>query len=375
METLKNLLKQILIIGIISFVIYVLLGRLQSRLPSINIDLVSFLFLGAIFLLVQAILTVLVHEGGHIFFGRLNGYKLVMFTFFDLVWINREDTSLFKRQNFKGTIAQALLVPPLDNEDPPYVLYNLGGIIFNGLMTIAFLLLIYSTLNIYIIWFALIGVVTNVYLALINIIPADGNDGYTLQQSLISKNQRKQIHSLLWIYYASIMGESFKEIQRLVYFNSSRPLSDNFNASMQLIYVSYLLEEYRFDEAKAELQKLMDILEDILDVHKSEIVQNYLFTLLLTDPDNSQVVILSHHDSFEAIQKMNRADLARIEAAEAFYRRNEILLAQTYLLEGRKLIENIPTATEQHLETRLYDYVQQDIDQADKEGTSKLKNY
>lgn len=92
-------------------------------------------------------LQIIFHEGGHLVFGLLSGYKFTSFRIGGLMLKRRESGEglEFKRFSLAGTGGQCLMCPPpLENGRIPYVLYNLGGSIMNivtaGLFYLLFLL-------------------------------------------------------------------------------------------------------------------------------------------------------------------------------------------------------------------------------------------
>ena len=131
-------------------------------------------------------LQIIFHEGGHLVFGLLSGYKFTSFRIGGLMLKRGENGEglEFKRFSLAGTGGQCLMCPPpLENGRMPYVLYNLGGSIMNiitaGLFYLLFLVIprgsILSFLSVSLAAFGLVY-------AVINGVPINteliSNDGY-----------------------------------------------------------------------------------------------------------------------------------------------------------------------------------------------------
>lgn len=72
------------------------------------------------------------HEGGHMIFGLLTGYRFSSFRIGSFMWIMQDGKLRFRRLSLSGTGGQCIMEPP-DMKDGtlPYVLYNAGGVILN----------------------------------------------------------------------------------------------------------------------------------------------------------------------------------------------------------------------------------------------------
>ena len=86
------------------------------------------------------IVQVIIHESGHLVCGLISGYKFNMFRIFSFALAKVNGKIKFKRYGIAGTAGQCLMLPPEEkNGKFPVVLYNLGGIIFNALGGVIFL--------------------------------------------------------------------------------------------------------------------------------------------------------------------------------------------------------------------------------------------
>lgn len=131
-------------------------------------------------------LQIIVHEGGHLVFGLLTGYKFVSFNILGIIW-QKDDNGHIRvgRMTIAGAGGQCLMAPPAYNGgDFPFTLYNLGGalanLIFSGLCALLCVVISIDWLRILLLGEVFVGVM----LALTNGLPlpvaAIQNDGKNL---------------------------------------------------------------------------------------------------------------------------------------------------------------------------------------------------
>lgn len=94
-------------------------------------------WLVAVFL--AAYFQIALHEGGHLVFGLLTGYRFSSYRIGSFMWIRQDGKLHFRRFSLAGTGGQCLMIPPeMTDGKFPYVLYNLGGSIVNLASTVIF---------------------------------------------------------------------------------------------------------------------------------------------------------------------------------------------------------------------------------------------
>ena len=90
-------------------------------------------------LYVAIFLQIILHEAGHLLFGRLTGYRFSSFRIGSLMWIKEDGRLCFRRLSVAGTGGQCLMAPPdMVDGKIPFVLYNLGGSLVNLLSAALF---------------------------------------------------------------------------------------------------------------------------------------------------------------------------------------------------------------------------------------------
>ena len=147
------------------------------------------------------------HELGHLLFGLLTGYQFIFFRIFALTLIKENGKFRFCRMSASGTGGQCLMAPPKkENGKYPFVLYQLGGILLCGFLSLvpialsAFLTSAHSILGMCLFLFGFISFVSN----LLNAIPTNGkgmiNDATNLQLALQSPSARDALWNQLSCY-------------------------------------------------------------------------------------------------------------------------------------------------------------------------------
>ena len=127
------------------------------------------------------------HEVGHFIGGKLSGYKLVVLQIGrgNLI-CNRKGKLSFCFRKTRG--GQCVMLPP-DKLPVRYIAYNVGGIIFNGLIIVGSIALLFAKAHITTLIFIEVAF-SGFFKVITNLIPSLGNgaptDGYILK--LLKKN-------------------------------------------------------------------------------------------------------------------------------------------------------------------------------------------
>lgn len=228
-------------------------------------DIVIYVTFLIIFMVISLITHLIFHEGGHLIFGLMSGYKFVSFRIFNFTIVKVKNKIMIKKFNVPGTLGQCLLKPcDYNNGDFPYKLYNLGGVICNILLSFIGIILI-CTLNMdiylytYIVSFSIIGII----IAIQNGIPMNangiGNDGYNLLNISKNQNSKKGFWVSLEVNALESEGTRIKDMPIEWFKTEENEKSD----SIMSISLKILLANYYYD--KLEFNKEEEILKDVLN--------------------------------------------------------------------------------------------------------------
>lgn len=193
-----NIIKKILIFIsfiLIGFFVGYMLASIGDKYDA-NYGMVAEMALIFFTVTASIILNIIIHELGHVFFGKISGYKLVLFRIgkYSLV-VDENGKKVFKRLSIPGTGGQALMdVPGEIGEEYPYKLYNYGGALFNLIGVLISLVLIMTVEKSYIFEvFLIINVLIGIITAVTNVLPLSqdiNNDGMNARKMSQSDEMR-----------------------------------------------------------------------------------------------------------------------------------------------------------------------------------------
>lgn len=193
------------------------------------------------------------HEFGHLVTGLMSGYKYLFFRIWKYALVKKGGKFSIKHFHIPGSLGQCLMAPPEKvNGDFPFLLYNLGGIIINGLLALVFLggfsLVDFSWLSS--LFFALFFV--GVYLAFTNAYPFPGlpNDGSNIKSLLKSKDSKVAFYNALQMLALTVLENPTRDqmkalVDRRLFSNFSDPLVQGVVSENIGLYI----EEGNFYEA------------------------------------------------------------------------------------------------------------------------------
>ena len=147
MKILKKILAVVafLLLTVLAFIAAAVMGYMMASAFEAVSGENDFITYGVILLglLLSIAISVVVHEAGHLVFGLLSGYGFSSFRIGSFMWIKQDGKIKFRRFSLAGTGGQCLMTPPeIKNGKIPVVLYNLGGVIMNFILS-AVLILVY----------------------------------------------------------------------------------------------------------------------------------------------------------------------------------------------------------------------------------------
>lgn len=167
-----------------------------------GLEFIYFILL-AVYYVVTMILHTIIHEAGHLVFGLLSGYRFLSYRVFSFTIVKKEGKLAVKKLKVPGTMGQCLMYPPewKEEEPYPYVLYNLGGGLFNIISCILILPLAFigSPLAA---WISGVFIFTGVIMVITNLIPMTigiPNDGKNCLDCKKSKEAQRAFYLQLKI--------------------------------------------------------------------------------------------------------------------------------------------------------------------------------
>ncbi len=203
------------------------------------------------------------HEAGHLVCGLVSGYGFASYRIGSFMWVAGEDRLRFKRFSLAGTAGQCLMTPPKADENGfrPFVLYNLGGVLMNGVLSL--LAILAALLGIHwaakaALWvFALVGLVT----AAVNGIPLRlggvDNDGRNIRSMKASAAAQEAFFTQLAVNEAGMRGVRTKDMPKEWFAMPAEGLENSLIAAQAVMAYNRRLDERDYEGAMEIAKELL----------------------------------------------------------------------------------------------------------------------
>lgn len=252
-------------------------------------------------------LQIVVHEGGHLIFGLLSGYRFSSFRVASFMWIRLDGKLRFKRLSLAGTGGQCLMDPPdMVDGKLPVVLYNLGGSLLNLITAVLGFGLYFLTRDlpywpIIFLMFALIGIIY----ALVNGIPlrlgAVDNDGH----NALSLGKDPAALRAFWIQMkmASLQaqGVRLKDMpQEWFEVPDEAGMQNSLVAVLAVFRCNRLMDEHKFQAAREEMGQLVSGKNALMGIYQNLLTCDLIYCELLFEnrPDRLERMLSKGQQKF-----------------------------------------------------------------------------
>ncbi len=232
---------------------------------------------------------IIVHESGHLVFGLLTGYRFSSFRILKFMWQKDDDGKIrYYNYNLAGTGGQCIMEPPGYKEDGknPYVLYNIGGIVFNLILAAicGICYILFQDTSDIAKFIFLVFVVIGVFIALINGIPLKeiSNDGSNIYE--LSKSGEA-----VRAFYIQMMGISFlkkgiriKDFPEEWFVMPSDEDLKNYICAVRAVYIcDRFFDEGEYGKADEVIDNLLEKDIALLDVYRQMLKANAIYCAAL----------------------------------------------------------------------------------------------
>ena len=262
----------------------VLLGLILPAIqPWRNLPAALAVYILALYL--GILLCTVAHELGHLAFGLATGYRFVSFRAFSLIWERRDGRIHFEHKPLPGMAGQCLMAPPPDGAPMPVTLYNLGGVIVNAVLAVAFGALAAALRGLPMLFAA--GMATlNLYFALVNGVPLRvsgmDNDGANLRAIRRNPTALLAFWTELSLSEQLARGRRIKDLPEAWFVMPAiEEMSDGMSAELGAWACARLMDEGRYEEANAAMIRLLDSNVPINWINRCGLVCNRIFCELL----------------------------------------------------------------------------------------------
>ncbi len=331
----------------------------------INIYVILFIFILAYFL------HTIIHELGHLIFGKFTGYRFVSFRIGSFTIIREDEKFKIKRFRIPGTAGQCLMMPPeKKDEQYPFLVYNLGGVFMNSIVTaITIFMAIYIKELNYIKLIAIFTSLAGIIVIITNGIPMKiggvANDGYNIRSMLKDRDARDSFY--LQLQVNGLLTEGFR-IRKMPYENfkleEGVDYSDPLNFSKILMAYSYYLDNKKFKKAKEVLDFGMDYVNDTIPIYRQEFNSERLFIEIMGNCEREKIENL-YTRNLEKYIKSSKFMLSKkriMMAYEGLYRGNRER-GLIHFQELKKLAKTYPIKGEIKMEMMLGKIIEDKIEE------------
>lgn len=343
------------------FVGYNVSGMLDKQELNIVILITAFFAF-----ILAFIVQVIIHEAGHLIFGLISGYQFVSFRIGNLMWIKENNHIVLKRFSLAGTGGQCLLAPPpyQDNHYPSF-LYNIGGCLFNIIISLISILLYFlfkdnTILSLLCLIMALFGF----YLALMNGIPLKlggvNNDGFNALKTHKDPLSKRAFWLTLKINELNSQNIRLKDIDDDLFLDlKPEDIQNDLTSSLLVVNFQRTLDQHDFEKAKSILHFIDENNIPILGIHQNILTNDQIFCSLVSQ-DNTDIQSLYTKEFKQFIKAMKKyLGVIRTQYAyELLYNKDE-LQAQKHLDDFQQVIKTYPYQCDIDSEKELMNYAYQ----------------
>lgn len=251
-----------------------------------------------LFLFIGYLIQVPIHEGGHLLFGLLTGYRFVSFRVGSFTLITQNGKLTRKCFRIPGTLGQCLMDPPEPIDDKfPATLYHLGGSLLNLIVSAILFgiaaLLWMSGLTAGVPPFFLVGAI-GVLLALSNLLPIKmsgvATDGYNALKMGKDPLADRSFWLQLRINALQTAGMRLRDMPE-EYFTlpTDADLSNVHITSWAYFRFCYLFDLREFTAAEDFARPFLTKESKLLGIYQNELRCDLLFLMLLAAAPREEI--------------------------------------------------------------------------------------
>lgn len=349
---MKKLLK---IIGtVLAMIVLCLVGAAFGLLLSLSLFSGLFngveIIIGIAGILLSLYISIIIHEGGHLVFGLLSGYGFSSFRIANFMWIKQDGKIRFRRLSITGTGGQCLMTPPEEkNGKTPVVLYNLGGVIANILLSVIFGLSCFLIGELNLIGLVLFfGAIVSFVMALSNGIPMNvggiANDGMNALH--LSKDR---VATAAFVNQLRMNAEQAKGIRisrmpdEWFELPEGADMQNVMCASIAVFSASRTLDRLDTEAAEREVEALLDSDYNIIGLHKNLLKCDLVFSRLINHGKQAEISSLLGMEQLKFMKSMKSyPSVLRTEYAIALIRDNDLQKAESIMADFEKMAKKYP---------------------------------
>lgn len=311
-------------------------------------------------------LQIIIHEAGHLIGGLLSGYQFNSFRILCFMWLTENGKFKLRRLSIVGTGGQCLMAPPdMKNGEIPVMLYNLGGVLMNGIVSVIFLIIgIDNKESLWgILW--ILMALEGVILALMNGIPLEmggiTNDGYNAFSSAKNKEAMRAFWVQMKISDQQTKGVRLKDMPE-EWFEVPNDLSmkNGMISCVGVFAYNRLMDEGKLEEAEKLMKHMLEIESGIIGLHRNLLIGDQIYLELVGENRKDILDSLSTKEwkKFQT-QMKNFPSVLRTQYAYAMLHENDMEKAEKFRVQFEKVCKTYPYQSDIQSERELMKLVAQ----------------
>lgn len=329
METINGLL-----IG--TGILFAIQSFRQIQKPIFSIGLLMELEIFLIGILLGMLLHIVIHEGGHLIFGFLTGYRFCSFRIMSFMWMKDRGKIRLKRIRVLGTLGQCLMAPPdLKDGKIPVIWYNLGGPILNLLTGLIFLCLFFvfrerPILGSWLLMMAIIGLSLWISNGIPVQTPMLSNDGCNARSLRKNPEEVYYFWQQLKINEQVSAGMRLKDMPKEWFaVPTDEAMEHNMAATIGVFACERLMDEHRFGEAERLMQHLLRLESGMAGVHRIALLIECMYLEMIGENRKEAVEAIRNKELEKNMLAMKKSlYVLRTEYAYALLVKQDITEAQ-----------------------------------------------
>ena len=307
-------------------------------------------------------INVVVHEGGHLVFGLLCGYRFCSFRVWSFMLVRQNGRFRLCRHKLMGTGGQCLMIPPEHEQTKASViLYNLGGVIFNLIFAILCFVLNAILPEIYILsTFLWMSAVLSIITLITNGIPLNlggiANDGMNALHLSKNPDAAEAFRKTLIINAAQTEGMRISEMpDEWFTLPEGADMQNVHCASLKVFAASRPLDIGDTVTAEQQIIQILDSKDNIIGLHRNLLTCDLICCKWL----NGSPVELKHYMTPELAKTIKAMrdypQIIRTEYFTALFDLKDEKAAEILRKNFEKITRNFPYKQELDSERTLMD--------------------
>ena len=312
-------------------------------------------------------LQIIIHETGHMVCGLMTGYRFSSFRIGSFMWMRQDGKICFKRYTLAGTGGQCLMCPP-DFKDGkiPYILYNLGGALMNGIAAAAaFILWVFVVDNWYADCFLIVFAVSGLWLALVNGIPLKldllNNDGRNIVDIGKSRDEMEAFWMQMKVAELQTKGVRLRDMPSDWFeMPGEEAMKQSMTAVRGAFLANRLLDEHAFEETAELIDRLLDMDTAMIGIYRSLLAADRVYCELIGDQKEEVLDIWKDRQQIQVMKQMkNQLSVLRTQYTYALLHDRDEKKASIIRNKFEKMMKTYPYSGDGQSEKELLEIAAQ----------------